>query len=65
MELKEQQFLDVLEIIKNADGEDMDHLIEAAGFEDYLLRSLFMKISDDELEFLLEERYNLRKEQTE
>lgn len=59
---KEQEFLNVLEILKTADGEDMDHLVKEAGFEDYLLRSLFMSISDDELNDLIEERYILIKE---
>jgi hypothetical protein len=62
MELKEQQLLDALTMIEGADGEDVERLIRAAGFEDYLLRALFMRISDDELNDLLEERYILIKE---
>ena len=60
MELKEQQLLDALTMIEGADGEDIERLIRAAGFEDYLLRSLIMKASDNDLEYLLKERESFK-----
>ena len=41
------------------DGETMEYLIKQIGFEEYLLRSLFLKASSDEIKILLEERKEL------
>lgn len=49
----------VVDILKKADGEDMDTIIKESGFEDYLLRSLMMKASDEELNNLIEERKSI------
>jgi len=59
MELSGEQKLLVISVLRNADGEDLDEIIESIGMEDYLLHSLMMRASQDEIDYYLEERKNI------
>lgn len=62
MELTEEEKQVVKKILSKADGEDMDSIIYDLGFEEYLLRSLVMSASEDDIQYLLEERSRLKNE---
>lgn len=61
MELTEEQKKIVVNILSKADGEDMDEIVNNTGFGDYLLRSLILRASDDDIQYLLEEIKHLAK----
>jgi hypothetical protein len=57
---------EVIHILQNLDdgdcidGETMEYLINELGFNEYLLRSLFLRASDEEIKYLLEEKESLK-----
>lgn len=60
MELSEEQKKIVIEILSNADGEDMDEIVKLVGFTDYLSHSLIMSMGQYELDYYLQERKHIR-----
>jgi hypothetical protein len=59
MELSEEQKNTVLDILKKADGEDVEGLMDKSGWADYLLRVLVLKAPKNELENATIERDEL------
>ena len=60
MELSEAEKHAIKQVLSHADGEDMEEIVRATGFEEYLLHSLIMRATDDELEYFLAERKDYR-----
>jgi hypothetical protein len=43
-------------ILKRADGEDIEELVNRAGFDEYLLHSLIMKATWESVNYYIEEK---------
>lgn len=59
MELTQEDKDIVIKILSRADGEDMDEIVKAIGFDDYLLHSLIMRASDSDVEYWVAEKKRL------
>lgn len=60
MELTTQQKQEVLKLLCNADGEDVETIISESGFDKYLTRAFIIQASDYDLHYYLSERKEIK-----
>ena len=60
MNLSKEQVLEAINLLKNADGEDLQYILEKVGMDDQMLKQLVATSSDFELSNVLEEKEVLK-----
>jgi len=60
MNLSKDQILEAINLLKNADGEDLQYILEKVGMSNQMLKQLVVISSDFELSNVLEEKEVLK-----